>query len=869
MPSTARSVLARLEQGVPVSSVIAEATQIENFSETFFRRLISLLGQRPALAEALCRPRMQLVQLGLSPALAARATGIYYRLRQQWGQSAKWFLLAGEFSEDAVLSKTYQLGAIDSLARAGKPQQALELGTRLASELEALDEIDPAVGALLNLGNAQLWSDRYGPAADAYWRGIALHGRGGHPDDLAPLKLGLSTCLLYQGDLESGQIMAREAHRLFTESGQAYHAKLAQNNLAQAEMMLGSFDSAATIYQSLLEDPEASKGEKAKWSENLGDAFLAMGLSHDARGAYESARKNSPTALNKANIKLGLGEAALLEEKFEAALRHFRTARRAYRIAENIVWEGRALTLAGRALQELGKPKGAIKTLRDALHCLGRTPKTSWIYRDALLTLAESTLEASDLRACKRALKDGCPPHFQWRFHYLASKVGSSNQELSHLRKAFKALVDSRTALTTVEGRSQWMNREEHVMKRYFEVLLAQPTPEKTREARNSVALVRGATLIDEIARAVDQAELSRASARSAARRAEAKKLSNDSNDGSVRGGPAPGVSGERWFIGTILGGDRPAKIGQTSVPMLIARESEAGWLLQDRYLPLGCTQEQLALKADWLEFELLGVLHGMRRHESTLTESVNELRDLLRLSEFPARATEITLAPDLVGLRLPWPLLIENQEVVLSLTASPPPRLADLRFSAQSKLALLYHAPDHLPHIHDEVEYLKKCFPQCTVISSVDEFWESCANQAFDLVHVAAHGQIEPQNPMMSHIELQGGPLYAAEVARSGMRCKFASLSVCESGALRQGSPTEPQGIARGFLACGANSVAASLWTIEDFSGFQFISTFYDVLLNGETLFNSMQRARQRVRQQNPDPAYWAPMVLFGGYQS
>lgn len=869
MPATARSVLARLEQGAPVSSVVAEATQIENFPETFFHRLVSLLGQRPAVAEVLCKPRMQLVQLGLSSALAARATGIYYRLRQQWSQSAKWFLLAGEFSEDAVLSKTYQLGAIDSLARAGKPQQALELGTRLASELESLDEIDAAVGALLNLGNAQLWSDRYGPAADAYWRGIALHGRGGHPDDLAPLKLGLSTCLLYQGDFESGQIMAREAHLLFTEADQPYHASLAQNNLAQAEMILGSFDTAATIYQSLLDDPEASKGEKAKWQENLGDAFLAMGLSHDARGAYESAQKHSPTALNKANIKLGLGEAALLEEKFEVAARYFRTARRAYGAAENRVWEGRALTLAGRALQELGKTDRAIKSLREALQCLGKTPKTSWIYRDTLLTLAESTLAPADVRACKRALKDGCPPHFQWRFHFVSSKVGSAGQELSHLRKAFKALVDSRSALTTVEGRSHWMNREEHVMKRYFEVLLAQPTQEKIREARNSVALVRGATLIDEIARAVDQAELSRASARGAARRTEAKKLSQDPTDGSVRGGPAPGVSGERWFIGTILGGNRPAKIGQTAVPMLVSRESEAGWLLEDRYLPLGCTQEQLALKADWLEFELLGVLHGMRRHESTLAESVNELRDLLRLSDLPARASEINLAPDLVGLRLPWPLLMENHEVVLSLTAAPPPQLSDLRFSAKSKMALLYHAPAHLPHIHDEVEFLKKCFPQCTVISSVDEFWKSCANQSFDIVHVAAHGQLEPQNPMMSHIELQGGPLFAAEIARSGMRCEFASLSVCESGALRQGSPTEPQGIARGFLACGAKSVAASLWTIEDFSGFQFISTFYDVLLKGETLFDSMQRARKSVRQQNPDPAYWAPMVLFGGYQS
>ncbi len=91
-----------------------------------------------------------------------------------------------------------------------------------------------------------------------------------------------------------------------------------------------------------------------------------------------------------------------------------------------------------------------------------------------------------------------------------------------------------------------------------------------------------------------------------------------------------------------------------------------------------------------------------------------------------------------------------------------------------------------------------------------------------------------------------------------------LVTLSACQSG-LGQLSGEGMIGFARAFLAAGARSLVVSLWKVDDVATTALMTRFYEEYAGHGDKGRALQRAMLAVREQYPDPRYWAGFVLLG----
>jgi len=102
--------------------------------------------------------------------------------------------------------------------------------------------------------------------------------------------------------------------------------------------------------------------------------------------------------------------------------------------------------------------------------------------------------------------------------------------------------------------------------------------------------------------------------------------------------------------------------------------------------------------------------------------------------------------------------------------------------------------------------------------------------------------------------------------------------LSGCETGH-GQLRGADLISLATGFLGAGARSLLVSLWRVEDEATAQLMAHFYQALFAGQNRAQALRTAQLALLQRgraatNRDqlfthPAYWAPFMLIGHWQS
>ena len=85
------------------------------------------------------------------------------------------------------------------------------------------------------------------------------------------------------------------------------------------------------------------------------------------------------------------------------------------------------------------------------------------------------------------------------------------------------------------------------------------------------------------------------------------------------------------------------------------------------------------------------------------------------------------------------------------------------------------------------------------------------------DVVHVAAHGRHEPQNPLFSSVRMFDGLLYAHELGGNGVRATQVVLSACDVGLATVRPGDEAVGMTSVLLNAGPRTVVASVSRIAD----------------------------------------------------
>ena len=139
-------------------------------------------------------------------------------------------------------------------------------------------------------------------------------------------------------------------------------------------------------------------------------------------------------------------------------------------------------------------------------------------------------------------------------------------------------------------------------------------------------------------------------------------------------------------------------------------------------------------------------------------------------------------------------------------------------------------------------------------------------------LVHFAAHGNAERGEIVLAPpSQFNGIPqeedylLTMEDISQVNLRAKLVVLSCCHSGS-GQVRVEGIVGIARAFLGSGARSVLVALWALEDSATEQFMNSFYEHLVRGESASESLHQAMKWMRGNGySDVRDWAPFTLIG----
>jgi CHAT domain-containing protein len=126
----------------------------------------------------------------------------------------------------------------------------------------------------------------------------------------------------------------------------------------------------------------------------------------------------------------------------------------------------------------------------------------------------------------------------------------------------------------------------------------------------------------------------------------------------------------------------------------------------------------------------------------------------------------------------------------------------------------------------------------------------------AYAVLHFAAHGIVSTKFPARSALFLQpsgddDGLLQAREILRWRLSAELVTLSACDTGT---GETFGQEGVAslvRPFLAAGARSVVANLWTADDFFSLALMREFYRQLAGASDVAQALRLAKLRMLEQ------------------
>jgi CHAT domain-containing protein len=148
------------------------------------------------------------------------------------------------------------------------------------------------------------------------------------------------------------------------------------------------------------------------------------------------------------------------------------------------------------------------------------------------------------------------------------------------------------------------------------------------------------------------------------------------------------------------------------------------------------------------------------------------------------------------------------------------------------------------------------------------------------EILHIAAHGEYNPNTPLFSTIHLarddkaefaqKDGRLEVHDVYKLDLisSTNLVVLSACQTqigNTQKISLGDEIIGLNRAFIYAGTPSVIASLWNVEDQATQLLIKQFYHYLKMGMDKAKALQQAQIKVRKKQPHPFYWAAFVLTG----
>ena len=145
-----------------------------------------------------------------------------------------------------------------------------------------------------------------------------------------------------------------------------------------------------------------------------------------------------------------------------------------------------------------------------------------------------------------------------------------------------------------------------------------------------------------------------------------------------------------------------------------------------------------------------------------------------------------------------------------------------------------------------------------------------------YKILHIATHGVINDENPMLSKLlfyqgndTTEDGLLNVSELFNMELNAELAVLSACNTG---YGKLYKGEGIislARGFLYAGVPSIVMSLWKVSDKRTAKLMEKFYENLQGGMDKDEALRKAKLDYLANSNEilsnPYFWAAFVNIG----
>jgi CHAT domain-containing protein len=285
----------------------------------------------------------------------------------------------------------------------------------------------------------------------------------------------------------------------------------------------------------------------------------------------------------------------------------------------------------------------------------------------------------------------------------------------------------------------------------------------------------------------------------------------------------------------------------QTLIEYFVAPEKTLIWVVQKgrvNALTIPVQQATLKSKVDILRNSIaeLKPLNGFQSH-------ARELYTLLIAPVLPhIRAKELIIVPHGVLHYLPFQALyspkkrylIQDYSITYSFSGSLLQFTKAKRKTGKDKI-LAFGNPDlgnpakNLDFAEMEIKEVQKIFPGSAIFSGKEatETRSKALSPQHDILHFAAHAELEERDPLSSRILLardgeEDGNLEVREIFEMNLNANLVVLSACDTALGQLSSGDELMGLTRAFIYAGTPSVIASLWKVDDASTASLMGSFY-----------------------------------------
>jgi CHAT domain-containing protein len=139
------------------------------------------------------------------------------------------------------------------------------------------------------------------------------------------------------------------------------------------------------------------------------------------------------------------------------------------------------------------------------------------------------------------------------------------------------------------------------------------------------------------------------------------------------------------------------------------------------------------------------------------------------------------------------------------------------------------------------------------------------------DWIHLACHGQQNPDDPMESGFLLHDKILKLSEIVKMSLpRADFAFLSACQTAMGDEKLAEESVHLAAGMFLLGCRGVIATTWSIRDEDGPKIAEEVYGRIFkngkpNRKEAAYALHEGVKRLRESGADCTSWVPFIHLG----